>query len=139
MIFGVSAFLSTGCGGANRPAGGVRGEPGDGVGARVTAAARDLDPAVRYAAARNDMAVEWIEIAGDGARVYHLVTIRNEPALVEARTDAWPADDRERVPTRLEARIGRFGEPERERLLVRDIAQRLRDLLEEPGTGGVRP
>lgn len=130
IIFGISAISAAACTSSNRPAGGVGGEPGDGVTNRITAIPRDLDPAVRYAASRHDMAVEHITTGADNTRTYELITIRNEPVLVEARSDAWPADDRAATSMTIEARVGRFGDADRERALVREIIARLRQLMD---------
>ncbi len=105
---------------------------------RLTCPARDLDPAVRFAAPKVDMVVESIGVDAHGDRRYELLTVRGEPALVEIRSDEWPADDREAAPVRIEARVGRFGDSDRERALVRAITDRLVALGEEPRTGGIR-
>lgn len=130
-MFALSVAAPTGAGGcarSHRPAGGVAGEPGDGATLSVLAPPRDLTPAVHYAAARRDMAIDHIETRADGTRVFHLVTLRNEEVIVEARSPAWPADDRTPATITLEARVGRFGDADRERALVRQIVARLHEL-----------
>ncbi|MCA9305982.1 MAG: hypothetical protein KDA16_05590 [Phycisphaerales bacterium] len=77
------------------------------------------------------MAVEHITTSADNTRTYELITIRNEPVLVEARSDHWPTDDRTATSMTIEARVGRFGDASRERALVREIIARMRTLMEE--------
>lgn len=136
VLFGSSLLVTVGCASSTR-SGGVLAE--DGASGRVACPARDLDPAVRFAAPRIDMVVESISVDAHGDRRYELLTVRGEPALVEVRSDDWPADDRDAASVRIEARVGRFGDTGRERALVRAIVDRLGALTEEPRTGGIRP
>ncbi len=126
FLFGISAFLLASCG-SGPTLGGVGGDEPGATG-RLSAPARDLDPAVRFAASRVEMVVESISAADGGDRRYELLTLRDEPAVVEIHSDAWPDDDRAPAPIAIEARVGRFGDADRERALVRAIARRLRDL-----------
>lgn len=122
-----------GCARSDRPVGvegGVEGDFGEGQVGRITAPPRDLTPALHYAAARQDMAIERIQTRDDGTRLYNLVTLRNEPVVVEVRSDIWPTDDRTPTALTIEARVGRFGDEARERALVREIIARLRQLMD---------
>lgn len=85
----------------------------------------DVEAAVLVGASAAEMAVLGDE-AGEGERAFRLLTIRDESAELRARTAA-PESERP-VPIELSARVGHFGDPERERVLLEAVARRLRDL-----------
>ena len=84
----------------------------------------DLDSAVLVGVGAAETAVlEWPEVS-DNPRVYRLTTIHDEPGALTASGSPGPGPSE----VRLEARLGRFGDAERERLLLGAIRRRLLQL-----------
>ncbi len=82
-----------------------------------------------------EMAVVDSSQPNPGEWVFELRTVRDEPAVLRARRADGPAGaDLERpaptgpVPIELAARVGRFGDPDHQRALVRAVARRLERL-----------
>ena len=80
----------------------------------------DLDSAVLVGVGAAETAVlVWPE-ASDNPRVYGLVTVDDEPGELVASGDPSAGS-----PIRLEVRIGRLGDPARERTLLGAVRKRL--------------
>ncbi len=93
----------------------------------------DLNAALSWASGRHEMAVlEYRDEplpSGGVARLYSLITLRNEPVLVRIdRPESGTIYDVRDLT--ITARVGRFGNPREERALVRDIRARLDRLVE---------
>lgn len=81
----------------------------------------DIEASAIVAASRCEMAVLIIMPRDDDRVIVDLVTVRDEPARVVASR-------RPEGMIELECRVGRFGDPARERELLRAMARRLGDL-----------
>jgi len=98
---------------------------------------RDVDPAVRFAASFNEMAVLEVTRPEPTRIVYRLMTARDEPAtLTLGLPDPIGDDPLGPGEMEMEARIGRFGDEQRERAFLRDLRERMEQLGE---AGGVAP
>lgn len=87
----------------------------------------DTDAAVEVALHQMQMAKDHEEISPDELeRRYYLVTITDEPARLTLRRDSL-SDQPQLI--RLEANVGRFGDPVRETHLVRAVRHRLKALV----------
>jgi hypothetical protein len=91
----------------------------------VTADWADADAAVEVAAKKVEMGLERSERLGPGRR-YYLRTQGDEP--VELDIYPAPGTESDPRPLRIEARVGRFGNPQREGQLAAAVARRLRQL-----------
>ena len=89
---------------------------------------RDLDAAVRFAAAREDMAILTADAADPVAWRYTLVTTRDEDVALTIHLPADPDPTEPVVPTSIDARIGFLGNPHREHQFVEEIELRLKEL-----------
>lgn len=81
----------------------------------------DVRAAVEVSVKRSEIAVVRVDDSTPGLLVFELLTIRDEPSELTARA-------RDDAKVELSARIGRFGDEPRERRLIADIADRLRQL-----------
>jgi hypothetical protein len=86
---------------------------------------RDVDSAVRYAGPHQDMTILTADASDPTLWRYTLTTTRDETVALDIHFAANPDPALPAEPTRIEARIGRFGDPARERALVREIENRL--------------
>lgn len=96
----------------------------DGASAAHTAADwDDVRAAVAVSLSAAELALLRAETPDDASILFHCRSSRDEPALL--RLDRDPAD-----PNLIHVRcaIGRFGDPERERLVIRALTDRLRAL-----------
>jgi hypothetical protein len=92
----------------------------------VTAAWRDVEPALEVAVRRSELTVVDREV-GDLEMAFDLQSVAEEPGrLVAIRRSS--ADPRTPEPIRLEARVGLFGNSNREQALLRALAARLEQL-----------
>jgi hypothetical protein len=91
----------------------------------VTADWADADAAVEVAAKKVEMGLERSEDVGPGRR-YYLRTEGDEP--VELDIHPAPGSESDPRPLRIEARVGRFGNAQREGQLAAAVARRLRQL-----------
>jgi len=80
----------------------------------------DLQTAVDAGASKAQMTILRSEKDGN-AVVYHLVTVLDRPAVLRVE----PGDD---GVVRLSARVGRFGDPRREKELLEWVSRRLEEL-----------
>lgn len=87
----------------------------------------DIDVSVDAALARAGVAPLSMEIRQDGTRVWELRTARDEPGELLVRVGK-PDRENGPVPVELKCRVGRFGHPETETLIVKSVAKRLEDL-----------
>ncbi len=83
----------------------------------------DADAAVEVAAKKVEMGLLRSEALNSGRR-YHLRTVGDEPVEL----DLQPADGTDPRLVRIEARVGRFGDPRREGQLAAAVARRLTQL-----------
>jgi len=91
---------------------------------------RDLDAVIRYSCGQFDMAVVELIQADGGDRAYRIRTINDEPVwLVIASGSGWD-DPRALLQLDLSAKVGRFGDRERERDFITLIRDRLAYLAE---------
>lgn len=100
---------------------------------------RDLDAAVRFAAAREDMAILEADASDPAAWRYTLVTTRDENVALTINLPPDPDPAGPVSPTSIDARIGFQGSPEREKRLVEEIEGRLEQLQKTgiaPGSDG---
>ncbi len=81
----------------------------------------DVGPSVEAAVGRIEAAVEDSRLAPDGTRTYALRTLGAEPGLLEARPGPEGVIE-------LRTRVGRFGDPVRERRLLDAVVRRLAQL-----------
>lgn len=81
----------------------------------------DAEAAAIVAAGQNELAILMVAPEGDATLVVDLTTVQDEPVRLTAR-HAEPG------MIEMEARVSRFGDPGRERALLRSMAKRLRDL-----------
>jgi hypothetical protein len=81
----------------------------------------DVRAAVEVSVGRSEMAVVRVDESTPGELVFELLTIRDEPSELKARAA-------EGGMVELSARIGRFGDERRERRLIGDVVERLRQL-----------
>lgn len=87
----------------------------------------DIDVSVDAALARAGVAPLSMEVRQDGTRVWELRTARDEPGELLVRIGK-PDREGGPVPVELKCRVGRFGHPETETLIVKSVAKRLEDL-----------
>lgn len=85
----------------------------------------DLDAALSAAASRNELAVLRTNAQAPDRRVYDLLAANARPARLEATRDPDGL-------IHLTATIGRFGDPQAEQRLLRDLAHRLQQLHNVP-------
>lgn len=81
----------------------------------------DAEAAAIVAAGQNELAILMVAPQGDAMLVVDMTTVGDDPVRLTARR----ADP---DTIELEARVGRFGDPVRERALLQSVAKRLRDL-----------
>ncbi|MBC7773458.1 MAG: hypothetical protein H7210_13255 [Pyrinomonadaceae bacterium] len=88
----------------------------------------DVDAAVQHAASVSEMAFVGAGTNDAGQRVCELRTIREETAwiIIERSVEGDPAGESIRLT--LQAKVGRFGNAEREALLLSSVRARLRKL-----------
>ena len=86
---------------------------------------RDIDPAVRYAAPRVDMAIIEADASDPTHWRYALLTLRDEIVLLEIHLPADPDPSVPARPTAITATVGEFGNPRLERDLIRQVEDRL--------------
>ena len=89
---------------------------------------RDLDAAVRFAAAREDMAILTADAEDPTAWRYTLVTTRDENVALTIHLPPNPDPNESVVPTGVDARIGFWGNPAREAQFIEEIEDRLEQL-----------
>ncbi len=89
--------------------------------------ANDIDVSVDAALARAGVAPVSMEVRKDGTRVWELRTARDEPGELLVRVGT-PDRENGPVPVQLSCRVGRFGNPETEQLIVKSVAKRLENL-----------
>lgn len=87
---------------------------------------RDIDSAVRFVMAEFDMAIIEADASDPSHWRYELITTRDEPVTLDILFPADMTPDAPAQPTEITARIGRFGDPSRERAFEREIASRLK-------------
>lgn len=97
-------------------------QSGDGKGDR-----NDIHVSVDAALGRAHVAPVGVSERSDGAYVWELRTAHDEPGelvvrVLEPETPGGP------VPIEMECRVGRFGDAEIERLIVRSVSERLAQL-----------
>lgn len=103
----------------------------------LSASPRDLDPAVRFAASRNQMAVLVAHDTGPRTRTFEMITIRDEPASLEV---TWPHPvrislaDAEPRDVLVSIKVGPFGNARAEWAFIRTLEARLKALMENDGT-----
>lgn len=89
----------------------------------------DVEASMDVAAPRAELAVLSTEALEHGASLrFSVVTTTDEYGEITARRDGHGPSDGENIPIVLEARIGRFGDPTRERLILNALARRLDQL-----------
>jgi hypothetical protein len=82
---------------------------------------------------RNEMVVIAISDHEGGVRAYEMKTVLDEPAVLQiAGVAPEPSSPRRSDQLSLTARVGRFGDADRERALLRDIRERLTELEGDP-------
>ena len=86
---------------------------------------RDIDPAVRYAAPRVDMAILDADASDPTNWRYSLLTLRDEVVLLEIHLPPDPDPAVPAQPTSITATVGEFGNPRLERDLIRQVEDRL--------------
>lgn len=112
--------------------GGGGGESGEGPEFRsslgVTADWNDVTASVDLGASRSEMTLVRVESETQSSVLYLLRTIRDEPAWLAAELEhaSDPAGEGTRLVLR--AKVGRFGDPERESGLLANVRSRLREL-----------
>lgn len=87
----------------------------------------DIDVSVDAALARAGIAPVGMDVLPDGTRVWELRTARDEPGEVVVRVGD-PEEQGGPVPVEMSCRVGRFGDPETEALILRSAAARLEQL-----------
>jgi hypothetical protein len=87
----------------------------------------DIEVSVDAALARAYVAPVAMTERDDGALVWELRTARDEPGALEVRLGPAP-EPGQPVGVEISCRIGRFGDPEVERLIVKSVAHRLEQL-----------
>lgn len=87
----------------------------------------DIEVSVDAALARAHVAPVAMSEREDGTLIWELRTARDEPGALEVRLLPAPQEG-EPVPVEISCRIGRFGDPEVERLIVKSVAHRLEQL-----------
>ncbi len=91
---------------------------------RIEGDREDLTAAIRWAARQQEWVIaSWSELP-DGGRRYQLMNTRDEPGWVECR-DVDAAAGKKTFSGFATAGLGRFGNPARERALIKEIADRL--------------
>lgn len=125
------ATLAAGCGGGawNGPGAGqiTAGQTSPGR-AILTADWNDLDAAADVAAGRAQLAILRATSPDPCTRRYELTSVRGEPGALTV-TRPHPCDTPgESIPLTIEATLGRFGDPPRERTLLNAFTSRLADL-----------
>jgi hypothetical protein len=94
----------------------------------ITAPWRDIVPAVQVAVRQTELTIVSIEPGDRGGVIFELQSIAAEPGRLIATPAATMPDDRTPIPIRLEARIGLFGNQERQDALLRAVMARLGQL-----------
>ncbi|QYK48118.1 MAG: hypothetical protein KF838_15165 [Phycisphaeraceae bacterium] len=89
--------------------------------------ADDINVSIDAALARAGIAPVAVENRPDGSRVWELRNARDEPGELivrvgSAQTEGGP------IPVHMTCRIGRFGDPETERLILESAAKRMEQL-----------
>jgi len=93
---------------------------------------RDVNTAIIYAATRSEMAVvHRTSHDGGTARHYDLITLIDEPVWIRV-SGLDPAHPTTLVDLTVEVRVGRTGDPARERQIRADIRARLARLADDP-------
>ncbi len=87
----------------------------------------DIDVSVDAALARAGVAPVGMDVLPDGTRVWELRTARDEPGEVVVKVGT-PEEEGGPVPVVMSCRVGRFGDPETEALILRSAAARLEQL-----------
>lgn len=140
MLFGVSSFLglvaAMGCSATSSraPAAVERGVSAPSR-ALVRAKPRDISAAVSRAITELSLAPLRVQTPGPGQIEYELISSNDEPGWLRIRFDA-SADDPPSAARRardisLEASIGRFGDPARQRRFLDSISRNLRTLAKD--------
>lgn len=122
--------LPAGCGSAWRGEGAGVIEAGQVSPGRATLTAdwNDLDAAADVAAGRAQLAILRATSPDPCTRRYELTSVRGEPGALTV-TRPHPCDTPgESIPLTIEATLGRFGDPPRERTLLNAFTSRLADL-----------
>ena len=123
--------LCPGCGGGpwNGPGAGriTAGDTSPGR-ALLTADWNDLDAAADVAVGRAQLAIVSTMSPDPCTRRYELTTVRGEPGALTITRPPPCEGPGESIPLTIEAAIGRFGDPERERTLLSAFTSRLADL-----------
>jgi len=122
--------LPAGCGSAWRGEGAGVIEAGQVSPGRATLTAdwNDLDAAADVAAQRTELVVLRTTSPDPCTRRYDLLSVSGEPGTLIV-TRPHPCDGPgESIPLTIEATIGRFGDPRRERILLNAFTARLADL-----------
>lgn len=120
----LGAVLAGGCGSAPRLE--SRAAPGGESPTRMVMEGDwdDVEVAVRYGLARSELSLLSVTDA-PLSKEFRLRSSRDEPASLSASREA-PGPDP--VPIRMEARVGRFGDPAREHALLHRVNRRLGQL-----------
>lgn len=87
----------------------------------------DVDAAIDVGASKSEMAVVSWGMNADGERAYKLRTALDEPVWVCAKRVGDPKKE-ESALLELRARVGRFGDADREERLLRAVRKRLDEL-----------
>lgn len=123
--------LGTGCGGGawNGPGAGqiTAGDTSPGR-ATLTADWNDLDAAADVAVGRAELAIVRTTCPDPCTRRYELTSVRGEPGTLTITRPAPCDGPGESIPLTIEAAVGRFGDPQRERTLLSAFTSRLADL-----------
>ncbi|MHC4975353.1 MAG: hypothetical protein ACYTF7_01955 [Planctomycetota bacterium] len=91
---------------------------------RIEAEWDDLDAAMSHTVGEHEWAVLVSTDVSEGVREYELVSLTDQPGMVRfTRSDAEPS-------VLVEVRLGRFGNPERERVFRWTLVERLEWLRE---------
>ncbi|MBX3315514.1 MAG: hypothetical protein KF902_01475 [Phycisphaeraceae bacterium] len=89
--------------------------------------ANDINISIDAALARAGIAPVAIENRPDGSRVWELRNARDEPGELIVRVGI-PESEGGPIPVEMTCRIGRFGDPETERLILESAAKRMEQL-----------
>lgn len=87
----------------------------------------DIDISVDAGLARAGVAPVGMDVLADGTRVWELRTARDEPGEVVVKIGVAEREGGP-VPVEMSCRVGRFGDPETEALILRSAAERLEQL-----------
>lgn len=123
------------CSGASLPEAPVSRPMPDHV--ELRASPRDLDPAVRFAASRNRMAILQARDTDERTRTFDMITVRDEPASLQV---TWPHPteisiaDAEPRDVLVSIKVGPFGNARAEWAFIHTLEARLAALAENDGT-----